>query len=181
MMPEAKCQDDAISKNEQGGEAAEQEETVVKNSSRAEGVDYLDHQVLGNFNGGRLNARPEKIESEARSAQVRTGGDEPGFYYQVPWECLPNHLRERHQSPSVFRWDPPTRSEPRLATSPLRQDSGQAAATAGSQPSNLKEVLELMVSTRADEAAGRDLAVTEGVNDHACCVPRPRRAGGSQC
>ena len=95
-------------------------------------------------------------ESSSGPSAVRE--EQPGFYYQVPWQFVPPHLRDLHQYPPMFRGDPPAGFGPRLAPDPQQPSvTGPAAAAAvpepvsGVRPSNLEGVMELMIESQREQ------------------------------
>ena len=172
--PETGIRDDAIP-DEKGDEEDKLEAAGTTNQNTVKGMDYdspreVDLTMeddLASFTEFRRRKERERrgiIENDSAGSTSRgqedggkpsvakEGGGQSGYYYQVPWDCLPPHLRERH--PPVFRGDPPTGAVPRTGTIPQRSDPGQAVRTDTSsddRPNNLEGVMELMMESQREQ------------------------------
>ena len=140
------------------------------------GQECLPDQDLPSFSEFRRQKEAERSASMAREDPDETGqhgqqgpssADEsqPGFYYQVPWQFVPPHLREVHRYPPMFRGDPPSGFGPGPAKDPRRQRAAEeptavnADFTSDSRPASLEGVMELMI--KANEGPNRDSTIVE--------------------
>ena len=176
--PRQEREEDVIPQSEEPAE--EDSQGAVENTvpGGAEGGDYanplnVDQSLQEDFSSfveyrrmreqerrASANAAPSSGEDcQANVTGVSSAGrDETaqtGFYYPAPPGSIPQHLRDRHQYPPVFRGDLPAWHGPRAAQAPSRQEAGQSGPSASGRASerapNLEGVMELMMESQREQ------------------------------